>query len=204
MSGIIPTFQNIGVLIASLYPIFIIMFLFVASIFNSRINGLIYLFGILITFGLCWGFANLPLGDTRVMGSPVTCDFFSTFGYNYPSPNFQAAINSFTLIYLLIPMMMNKNLFNPLVIISIIVFSAINSTYLYLKMCTNSQGLILGTLIGGLFGFIWFSIMYSANKNLVFYNELASNNAICSMPSKQTFKCNVYKNGEIISSNVTG
>jgi len=204
MAGILPTFQNISILIASLYPIFIILFLLFASIFNFRINGLIYLFGIFITFGICWGFANLPLGDTRSQDSSVTCDFINTFGYNYLSPNFQAAINSFTFIYLLIPMLINRNLFNPLVIISLFIFSAINSTYLYLKMCTNSQGLILGTLIGALFGFIWFSIMYSSNKNLVFFNELASNNAICSMPSKQTFKCNVYKNGEIISSSITG
>ena len=197
--GVVPTFQNIGVIVASLYPVFIVSFLVLASIFNFKVNGLIYLFGILITFGLCYGFANLPMGGTLPLNVPETCDMFSTFGYGYPSPSFQAAISAFTLIYLLIPMMINKNLFNPMVLITLLTMSVINAVYLFIRGCTNAQGLMLGALIGGLFGFVWFSIMYSANKNLVFYNELASNTAICSMPSKQTFKCNVYKNGELIS-----
>ena len=204
MSGIHPTLKNIGTLIASLYPFFIVSFLFTASIFNLRINGLIYLFGILILFALCWVIATLPLGHTQIANAPATCNFISSLGYNYPSPNFQAAINSFTFVYLIIPMIMKSVLFNPLVVISLFILSVINSLYLFLIKCTNLEGLVMGTLIGALFGFLWFSIMYNSNKNLVFYNELVSNNAICSMPSKQTFKCNVYKNGEIISSSVTG
>ena len=57
--GILPTFGNIGVLIASMYPAFIVTFLIVASIFNLKINGLIYLFGILITFGICYATAMM-------------------------------------------------------------------------------------------------------------------------------------------------
>ena len=30
------------------------------------------------------------------------------------------------------------------------------------------------------------------------FNEIQSNKQMCSMPKNQTFKCNVYKNGEII------
>ena len=37
---------------------------------------------------------------------------------------------------------------------------------------------------------------------LVTYNELVSNNVVCNKPSKQTFKCHVYKNGELIGENV--
>jgi hypothetical protein len=38
-------------------------------------------------------------------------------------------------------------------------------------------------------------------SGLIFYNETnAGNGDVCSMPSKQTFRCNVYKNGEIIGS----
>ena len=202
MAGIIPTFQNIGIIIASLYPIFIVSFLVLASVFNFKINGVIYLLGILITFGICYLFASLSIGNQESQATVVTCDFISTFGYNYPSPSFQAAITSFTFIYLIIPMFINKNLFNPLVLITMLVLSISNGAYLLFRKCSNAQGLLLGTLIGSLFGFLWFSIIYSANKDLVFYNELASNNIVCNMPSKQTFKCNVYKHGELISSSV--
>jgi hypothetical protein len=45
-------------------------------------------------------------------------------------------------------------------------------------------------------------LMYSGGSgNYLFYNETTSSNTqVCSMPSKQTFKCQVYKNGELVSS----
>jgi len=44
-------------------------------------------------------------------------------------------------------------------------------------------------------------LMYTGGSgNYLFYNETSGNNTVCSMPSKQTFKCSVYKNGELISS----
>ena len=42
--------------------------------------------------------------------------------------------------------------------------------------------------------------MINTNKNFLFINQVSSNKEICSMPSAQTFKCSVYKNGELISS----
>jgi hypothetical protein len=42
----------------------------------------------------------------------------------------------------------------------------------------------------------------SGYDSLLYFDELESNNVTCSRPSKQTFKCSVYKNGELISSNV--
>ena len=101
--GILPTFGNIGILIAAMYPAFIVTFLVVASIFNLKINGLIYFFGILITFGLCYSTAMLFNKERNV--SDTSCDLFSTLGYHYQNPSFQAAVTVFTYVYLLIPMM---------------------------------------------------------------------------------------------------
>ena len=38
---------------------------------------------------------------------------------------------------------------------------------------------------------------YGASKYL-FFNEVSSDKEMCSMPTKQKFKCAVYKNGELI------
>ena len=143
MAGIIPTFKNIGIIIASLYPVFIICFLVLASIFNLKINGLIYLFGVIITFGFCYLCAVLPLGKERGLDTSVTCDFFSNFGYNYPSPSFPVAVTSFTFIYLIIPMFINKDLFNPVVVVTLTLLTIINAGYLYLKECANPQGILV-------------------------------------------------------------
>jgi hypothetical protein len=41
--------------------------------------------------------------------------------------------------------------------------------------------------------------MYAGGSGkFMFFNEVQSNKDVCNMPSKQTFKCQVYKNGELI------
>jgi hypothetical protein len=57
----------------------------------------------------------------------------------------------------------------------------------------------LGSLVGFILGLVWFIIFYSTDhKDLLFFNAEPSNNVICSRPKKQTFKCLVYRNGEVI------
>ena len=204
MAGIIPTLQNIGILIAALYPLFIVSFLVLASAFNYKLNGLIYLLGILILFGICFVIANLPIGEVRNRDVNLSCDFFSTFGYNYLSPSFQVAITCFTLVYLAIPMLQNITLFNPMVFLTTLTLSIINALYLWSKECSSTSGIIFGGIIGFVWASVWYTIISTKNKDLLFYNELVSNNVVCNKPSQQTFKCRVYKNGELISSTVTG
>jgi hypothetical protein len=69
--------------------------------------------------------------------------------------------------------------------------------------CTTYAGSALGGLVGFLFGTIWYVLFHAMGfDSLLYFDELRSDNVICSRPTKQTFKCSVYKNGEIISSNV--
>tara|TARA_Y100000389_G_scaffold192924_1_gene221122 strand:- start:15213 stop:15815 length:603 start_codon:yes stop_codon:yes gene_type:complete len=198
--GILPTFGNIGVLIASMYPAFIVTFLIVASIFNLKINGLIYLFGILITFGICYATAMMFGKERNIIDT--SCDLFSTLGYHYQNPSFQSAVTVYTYVYLLIPMIQNS-LINPVVLATLPIFSGINMVYLKVKGCASGPGLLMGSVIGGLIAAVMVGILsLSDNKSLLFYNELVSNNVICKKPSKQMFKCSVYKNGELVSSSI--
>jgi hypothetical protein len=42
--------------------------------------------------------------------------------------------------------------------------------------------------------------MYAGGSGkYLFFNEVSSNKEMCSQPKKQTFKCSLYKNGELIS-----
>jgi hypothetical protein len=57
--------------------------------------------------------------------------------------------------------------------------------------------MVLGMLVAGLF----IGAMYSGGSGkYLFFNEAVSNSEQCSMPKKQTFRCSVYKNGELITS----
>jgi hypothetical protein len=70
--------------------------------------------------------------------------------------------------------------------------------------CTTYPGAALGALVGGLFGLFWYGIFNATGYgSLLYFDELRSDNVMCSKPTKQTFKCQVYKNGELISSSIT-
>jgi hypothetical protein len=57
-------------------------------------------------------------------------------------------------------------------------------------------GIFLGGVIAGL-------IMYGSNlKSYLYINEVNTNKEVCTMPSKQQFKCSVYKNGELVGSSI--
>ena len=65
----------------------------------------------------------------------------------------------------------------------------------------KSPTILIGDFFGGIgLGVASVLIMNSTNRNVLFINEIPSNKEICSMPSKQTFKCSVYKNGELVGS----
>ena len=40
---------------------------------------------------------------------------------------------------------------------------------------------------------------YEYLSRYLFFNEMSSTSEVCSMPKKQTFKCSVYKNGQLLS-----
>jgi hypothetical protein len=65
--------------------------------------------------------------------------------------------------------------------------------------CTTLVGVLTGSVIGFIIGFAWYSIVLSSNPKLLFFGA-DGGEPICSRPSKQTFKCKVYKNGEVIHS----
>jgi hypothetical protein len=56
---------------------------------------------------------------------------------------------------------------------------------------------IMGLILGGMISGLMFTF---GGKKLLFINDVASGKEVCSMPSKQTFKCAVYKNGELVQS----
>jgi len=73
-----------------------------------------------------------------------------------------------------------------------------------LSWTSGGMGRVLTDVFGGsLLGTIAVCMLYySAMQSMLFINELNSNNEICSQPSKQQFKCSVYKNGELVKQTI--
>ena len=197
------TLSNILQFFSFIAPTLLIFFLFLSSLFNQNLKGLVYIAGILLA-----SFGNVVLmniiGSERDENEAFSCSLFDiphVSQYNSPYPS--TLIITFTLAYLILPMKYNKQM-NYVVLIFLLCLLGIDMLTKVQNKCTTFPGTILGALVGFLLGTVWYILFYSMGySSLLYFDELRSDNVQCSMPSKQTFKCNVYKGGELISSNIT-
>jgi len=117
-------------------------------------------------------------------------------------------ILSFTLMYFLMPMIMlstqsKTNAINYGVLAFFIAYIGLD---LFIKKSLSCipkilSTLVIGDILSGVFlgGIISGLIMYGTTlKSYLYINEINSNKEVCSMPSKQQFKCRVFKNGELV------
>jgi hypothetical protein len=114
---------------------------------------------------------------------------------------------TFTMMYLITPMLMvskqhNINIINYGILsfflayigLDLFIKNQLNCIKLFssLVIVDILSGLCLGALISGI-------IMYGSTlKNYLYINEINTNKEVCSMPSKQQFKCRVFKDGTLI------
>jgi len=193
------SFSNLLQFFAAISPILLAFCLVMISLFNSDIKGLVYLGGILIA-----SLINLFILNTLKIKSetliPEYCNLIE-FPFNlneYVSPAFNSMFIAFTLAYLYMPMQYISSMNYP-VILFITGLLVLDGGTKVMGGCTTFGGVALGTLIGLVLGLLWFIAFYSTNhKDLLYFNAESSNNVVCSRPSKQTFKCRIFKNGEII------
>lgn len=195
-------------LISALAPFMVSFLLVMISLFNQNLKGLIYLAGVLLatvinliimnTLGPFIGAYAEKNSQASVLCELVEIPFLKR--YNIPSPS--SVFLGFTLMYLLLPMAMSGQT-NIGVVVFLLGLMVIDAVSKVSNKCTTTPGIVSGTLLGGLMGTIWFALFKeTGHESLLYYEELQSNNVKCSRPSKQTFKCSVYKNGEIISSSI--
>jgi hypothetical protein len=205
MPGLQLTISNLFQLSAFISPFLLGFFLIMSSIFNKDIKGFIYLAGVLISTIINILLLNIIKHESSSNRDPI-CDIinFNIFnpGGSFNNPSLSSSFIAFTFIYLILPMVYN-NQTNYIVIIFILTLYIINIiTKLYNK-CTEFGGIALGTLVGLIFGSLWYSLLsVSGNERLLYFNEFISNNVVCERPTQQSFKCAVYKNGELIKNNI--
>ena len=201
----IPGPYNLLMLFGGFAPLFLIIFIILASAFNGTIqNGLIYFSGIIvisfITFLISKMMDNFNIEQSKIAN--LTCNMLVA-GRKWTTPNLDTTVLAFTFVYLLSPMLANGQM-NIEVLISIGILFVSNILFQFKNNCLGNSyilAIVVGLLLGIFGGFLWFLMLYFTKKDLLFFNELLSNNVVCNRPSKQKFKCNVYKNGQLISSN---
>ena len=189
--------SNIFHVFSTFLPVMLIFTILLISIFNQDIKGLIYLTGIFILSFICILALNLirnPVKENR----SLSCELFD-FPYfisAYDSPSYNSAIIGFTFIYFLLPMLYNNRLNTPLVIflMALFVIDAVSKT---LNKCTGWGG-SFRRYIRFIFGLLFYNLVITNNRDLLFFDEFMTNEVMCNKPTKQNFKCAVYKNGELV------
>jgi len=122
----------------------------------------------------------------------------------YANSGFSIFFIAFSLVYVCAPMFVNKEI-NYWILSPFLFYLFLDISMRYSMKCiTQVTDILLNLLIGLSCGISAIITMYTVNlSNCLFFNETSSTKDICSMPTKQTFRCNVYKGGELIGSTNT-
>lgn len=188
-------------------PFILIFSIIIYSVIFQNYKGLIYLaFIFALTFLRMCVYKVMPLFDTS--GRLEICDSVYTSLFLRESNHggndtYSVYVFAFTFFYICLPMFMFKNI-NVAIICAFVFGGIIEYCVKRVFKCINATEAILNLLVGSALGII-ITIFLFKDKNtqkLLFINELTggSNKEVCSMANKQTFKCSVYKNGELLAS----
>jgi hypothetical protein len=189
-------------------PLIVVISIFMFSVFSSAINkGLFYIVCVFLVTSL--RYACLMIGKIPQLNQGSSICNEGVF-LPYTGLSYSTFILAFTALYFITPMFIitaqNKtNTINYYVILFFVAYIVFD---LFIKLSSNCIKLNLNVLAdflsGGLLGATIALILFAANKiSIMFINELNSNKEVCSVPSKQQFKCSLYRNGTIVGSSVT-
>ena len=184
------TFSNVIQLFSIFAPLFLGTFLVLVSVFNQNIKGMIYLGGVLIASVINY-MVSMVIGSEPLESEGTICNLVEF-------PNYNSMFIGFTLMYLLLPMLSNNQI-NFWIVGTIVSIFAVDAYVKLQYFCTVPRGITIGGVVGAALGAVWYFLLKFNNfESLLFFNDLTSNNVVCNRPKNQTFKCSVYKNGQVI------
>jgi hypothetical protein len=178
-------------------PIILVTCITGLSFVFQNFKGFIYL-GFLIASCVIRNFIYKSNGSEETVNDRTIC---TTIQYGkYGNPTFSAFVFAFTIMYLSLPMFSNSDV-NFWIFIVLFVYALTDIFIRVYKGCILNMGdLFLNLLFGLVSAAAIVSLMYAGGSGkYLFFNEVSSDKEVCSQPKKQTFKCSLYKNGELIS-----
>jgi hypothetical protein len=176
-------------------PIIITGFLFMSSMFNHDIKAFVW-----IGPAIFW-MLLLRLMQPKI-GKPInkaTCKQSKWLG-EYQNPSLSSFLIMYTLGYIAAPMPIYND-WNIIAIASFLILFGVDAVVKMKSECCNTWGIVNGGFFGLFMGAVmYFVLRVSGMEKVLYYTTGDSNRVYCSKPKEQNFKCNVYKNGNIISS----
>lgn len=189
--------MNIIVFLSFFSPIILATSITSMSFIFQNFKGLIYL-GFLIGCCVVRSYVYMVSGANPIVNDRTIC---TSIQYSkYGNPTFSAFVFAFTIMYLSIPMFSNGSV-NFWVFISLVTYFLLDIFIKIYKNCVLKIGdLFLNVLLGAASAALIVTLMYTGGSGkYLFFNEMSSDKEMCYQPSKQTFKCQMFRNGELIS-----
>ena len=179
-------------------PIILAVSITSLSFMFQNFKGLIYL-GFLLAVCIVRNYIYMLSGSPPIVNDRTICN--SVQYSKYGNPTFSAFVFAFTIMYLSMPMFSNGAA-NLWVFISLVAYAFVDIFIKVYKNCIPKMSdLFLNILMGLASGAAIVSFMYiGGSGKFLFFNEVSSNKDICYKPKEQTFKCNLFRNGEMVGS----
>lgn len=187
------SFQNYVKFVAFVMPHVIVFFFVLQSIFSQNLKVFFYLGGLMVMNIFITMVKN---SFPRLDGHPV-CTIFNVGLEFIDSPSSSISVLAYTIIYLLFPMLL-FNAINIAAIVSLILALAAVTFFQVQYQCISGMSAFFGICIGILSGLMMSLFTASVNRDYLYFSEYISDKIACSVPDKQTFRCNVYKGHELI------
>jgi len=170
-------------------------FIFIGFINSEPLKPLIYLGALLSTMALVVFF--LKFDNTNKPSMNPMCGIFKFMDDEYYRPTISSYFITFTLFYSLIPMIFSGNA--NYYLIALMLFLLVGDIVTKFSFgCVNLTGIFLAIITAVLLGSMTSYSIMSMNEDLIFFGENSSNKVSCGRPSSKTFKCSVYKNGQLL------
>ena len=187
---------NIIVFLSFYSPIILATSITCLSFIFQNFKGFIYL-GFLIACCVARNYIYQLSGGIPMQNDKTIC---SAIQYSkYGNPTFSAFVFAFTITYFSIPMFSNGSP-NFWIFSCLLVYFFLDLFIkIYKKCIIQTSELLINVLLGFASSAIIVTLMYAGGSGkYLFFNEVSSDKEICYQPKNQTFKCSVYKNGELV------
>jgi magnesium-transporting ATPase (P-type) len=194
---------NLLVFLSLYSPVIIALTMVSSSFVQKNWKGLIF-FGFLIASTILRIYIYYIYDPvSQIADNQIFCNSvqYSPFG----NSTFSVFVFAFTITYIAIPMFSSNNI-NVYVFAALLGYTLIDIFVRMFKKCIPSMiDLFLNVFGGAAISAIFVLLMYAGgSKKYLFYTDDSDsdgteNGTKCSTPTNQTFKCRVYKNGELIS-----
>ena len=187
---------NIIVFLSFYSPIILAVCMIYLSFISQNFKGFIYL-GFLIGVCIVRNFVYMLNGSKTEENNGSICTSIQYSAYG--NPTFSAFVFAFTIMYISLPMFSNGSP-NFWVFFGLVVYFFIDIFIKIYKKCViQTTDLVLNILLGLVSSAVIVSLMYAGGSGkYLFFNEVSSTKEICSQPKKQTFKCQVFKDGTLV------